>query len=178
MTALNTSTNDHALRNYIMGSDLPTTDSNANSMSVPKTLLEGLERVLSQRGVPALYPAIALLAKNVQSAYEAMGSIYIHPIDELIQVLSNWENVGQFSTLTQSEKVAAIARVVAKEVSLCTYAGIVRETSVRWRMHEQPFSDFKASNPPPLSALVFHSKPNPHANMLYDWLLMCATPKH
>jgi hypothetical protein len=178
MTALNTSTDDHALQNYIMGADLPTTDSNINSMSVPKTLLEGLERVLSQRGVPALYPAIALLAKNVQSAYEAMGSIYIHPVDELIQVLSNWENVGQFSMLTQSEKVAAIARVTAKEVSLCTYAGIVRETSVRWRMDEEPYAAFKERYPAPLTAVVFNSSPNPHANLLYDWLLMCATPKH
>ncbi len=175
MMFLNTTSDDHALKSHVLASDFPTPTSNNATMNVPKELIEGLERVLSQRGVPALYPAIALLAKHVQPVYVAMGSIYVHPVDELIQVLSNWENVGQFSTLTQSEKVAAIAHVTAKDVSLCTYAAIVRETSVRWVMHEESYTAFKTRNP---RAVVFTSDPNPHANMLYDWLLMCATPKH
>lgn len=174
MIELNLYCDDHAIGHHLVGSDFPFLNQ-GTSMSVSKTLLDSLERVLSQRGVPELFAPITLLAKHVQPVYVAMGSIYIHPIDELVQILDNWENVGQFATLTQSEKIAAIAQVTAKEVSLCTYAAIVRETALRWRMDLESYTSFKTKHP---TAVVFTSNPNPHANLLYDWLLMCATPKH
>jgi hypothetical protein len=166
---------NHAIPNDIVATSIPI--NSTFPMSVPKSLVENLERVLSQRHVPALFEPIRLLGERVQPVYEAMGSIYIHPLDELVQVLNNWENVGQFSALSQSERTASIARVVTKELSLCTYASIVRETSERWMMHDETYGSFKARNAH-LTVVVFTSDPNPLGNLLLDWLLMCATPKH
>ncbi len=174
---------DFELPHHVVSSEFPPTSVRALAAmsAVPRVLLTELERALSVRGVPLLFPPVKQLVQHVQPAYYAQGEVYIHPVEELVQFLYQWENVQQFNALTQTEKIAAIAHVVAREATLCGYASLVRETGKRWIIQDEPWTAFKARYPEPLVVIIYNDLDHKTSQTTADienWLLMHATPKH